>query len=74
MWVLWKSNNKEYVNNYCFTYKINLNVKIDFAPFLITQWRNCYAKYYNDLHYIDKRMINVANMKFSNFCVHSIKN
>ena len=36
--------------------------------------RNCYDKYSNDLHYIDTRLINIAYIKFANFCVHVIKN
>ena len=45
-------------------------MKKDFDPSLITQWitqRNCYDKYSNDLHIIDTRLINVANMKLQTF-------
>ena len=72
MWVVCKSNPKNmWIILLCKTY---INVKIDFDN-LITQWiTQFYDKYSNDPHYIDTHFINVAYMKFTNMCVHSIKN
>ena len=48
--------------------------KWSFTPsWLRNELRNCYDKYSNDLHYIDKRLIHAAYMKFPNIWNHSIK-
>ena len=48
--------------------------KILNPPWLRNELHNCNDKYSYDLHYIDTRLINVADMKFANFYVHSIRN
>ena len=55
--------------------KFTLMWNLILTPFwLRNDLRNCHDIYSNYLDYIDTRFIDVANMKFSKFCVHSIKN
>ena len=41
---------------------------------LRNELRNCYDIYSYDFHHIDTRLIKVAYMKFTNFCVYWINN
>ena len=46
-------------------------LKFIFTPiWLSNELRNCYVKYAKNLYDIDTRLINVADMKFANICVH----